>query len=482
MEKRVNLFEVLMDAICCVMCADRRVTPKEKQAVHHIMKKINCPWDDSEIDNHIEVFIQRVRESGLAGAVKETRDRLPEFKRMHREEVLLKCVDYMMRVDCKIDEREARLCEQFRADMGAAPSHPADRGQHVGEPRNSGSAEYRKFDETPSADQAVRTLFTEAIPAILVTPPAQIQEEYSRVSQIWGSKRLFEGSDSQIRSLILGNLEQLAASPAFETFRVEIMGEYAQLNAFFPKCFIGIRVWRSDERLFVCGNHLFGELPGMPDPARVGTGKTEIRVSDDDFGRALKEVFEHLLKNHHSTIFSYEHLPPIREQFLKLMGRILSGDRREGDPMPVLVEGRGDSEQEVARNTILWELSRARLIQERSGNQAAQKTDLRRGSHVYWVVPGGQFALTERGKKSVIVLPSEGSHTRDMRYWCRNPKCGDFMKSPRTTLLGGGEMLLECPQCGFKNRVLTDAGLKEKVGALMKKMGSPKDFRSDEER
>lgn len=104
-----------MDAICCVMCADKKVTTRERKAIHKILEKIKAPWREDQIDGRINDFIQRVKENGLKSLIEQTSKKLPEFKRRGKENVLLRCIDYMARADGYIDKNELKLCQRFGA-------------------------------------------------------------------------------------------------------------------------------------------------------------------------------------------------------------------------------------------------------------------------------------------------------------------------------------------------------------------------------
>ena len=110
----MNIYGILMDAICCVMCADKKVTVKERKAIYEILGKTKAPWDSDEINNRINGFIERVKKEGLDCIIQETCAKLSEFKRVGKEQVLLICIDFMARADGVIDEKERKLCEKFR--------------------------------------------------------------------------------------------------------------------------------------------------------------------------------------------------------------------------------------------------------------------------------------------------------------------------------------------------------------------------------
>ncbi|MHC4270689.1 MAG: TerB family tellurite resistance protein [Planctomycetota bacterium] len=112
--EQINLYEVLMDAICCVMCADKRATAKEQKAIHEILGKTEAAWEEEEINERIEAYVQNVRENGLATVIRETREKLAIFKRRGEQEVLLCCLEDMTQADGVIDESEIRVCDIFR--------------------------------------------------------------------------------------------------------------------------------------------------------------------------------------------------------------------------------------------------------------------------------------------------------------------------------------------------------------------------------
>ncbi|MGB2865392.1 MAG: hypothetical protein WBC05_18830 [Sedimentisphaerales bacterium] len=114
MKRKNNILEVLMDAVCCVMCADKKVATPERKAVHRILEKVKAPWDKNEIDRRIDIFIHRAKKEGLLSLTQEVCHKLIIFKRKGKEQVLLRCVEYMAQADGIIDPRETELCQKFR--------------------------------------------------------------------------------------------------------------------------------------------------------------------------------------------------------------------------------------------------------------------------------------------------------------------------------------------------------------------------------
>lgn len=251
-----DLFEILLDAVCCVMCADAKVTRKEREAVYEILRKTKAPWDADEINTRIDGFVQRVRDAGLAQVIVDTCKNLPGFRQRGKESILLRCIDYMSRADGTVDDKEKKLCERFRSALAAELGE-----ENAATRQTAGPESLCDFKEvrTRSPEEAAETLCTHAICSAPIVDEAQIRKEYANVSQSWGSKQLFDGTDTEMHSLVLKNLRKLAASPGFESFRVAIFPEQkcAQISAFFPGCFVGVRAWRTRDKLFVCGDYRF---------------------------------------------------------------------------------------------------------------------------------------------------------------------------------------------------------------------------------
>jgi uncharacterized tellurite resistance protein B-like protein len=109
------LRDVLMDAICCVMVADGKISSKERSAVYKIMEKTKSAWGRDEIDEKVSEFVGRVKESGFKKVFEDVCVKLPEFKKKQKEALLLQCIDYMMRVDGELHPREKQICQRFKA-------------------------------------------------------------------------------------------------------------------------------------------------------------------------------------------------------------------------------------------------------------------------------------------------------------------------------------------------------------------------------
>ena len=122
MKERPNIFSILLDAICCVMCANGKMSRREQKTIHAILKKVKCPWTANDVGNQTANFLQRVEETGLDTITDETCEKLSEFRRRGKEYVLLKCIDYMVNADGIVDEKEMEVCGKFKSALTDEPS------------------------------------------------------------------------------------------------------------------------------------------------------------------------------------------------------------------------------------------------------------------------------------------------------------------------------------------------------------------------
>ncbi len=122
MKERPNIFSILLDAICCVMCADGKMSPREQKTIRAILKKVKCPWTAKDVGKQMTNFLQRVEIKGLGTVTEQTCEKLSEFKRRGKEYVLLKCIDYMVKADGIVDEKEIEICGKFKSALTDEPT------------------------------------------------------------------------------------------------------------------------------------------------------------------------------------------------------------------------------------------------------------------------------------------------------------------------------------------------------------------------
>lgn len=115
--KEKFFFDVLLDSICCVMCADGQMSSNEQHAVRAILGKTACPWSNEEIDQKIMDFLIRRKKLGAEQLLEQTCENLDIFKKAGKEKILLKCIDYMAQADGSIDESEIKVRKKIESAL-----------------------------------------------------------------------------------------------------------------------------------------------------------------------------------------------------------------------------------------------------------------------------------------------------------------------------------------------------------------------------
>ncbi|HLG27160.1 MAG TPA: hypothetical protein VI423_05190 [Paenisporosarcina sp.] len=135
---------------------------------------------------------------------------------------------------------------------------------HYIEPIATSSDVVPKFKEqkTKNPSEAARILIREAVATIQPISDADVRSEYKNIMQTWASQKLYSGTPDQIERLVRVNLEEIAKFSGFKDIQVKTYEDQrcAQASAYFTSSFIGIRVWRTNKSLFVCGNSVFHDV------------------------------------------------------------------------------------------------------------------------------------------------------------------------------------------------------------------------------
>lgn len=109
------LFDILLEVLCCLMVADGRASSSQKKCIRELMAKVRSPWTDTEVEDRMAKFIDRVRRGGyrriLAAALKD----VGVFKRVGKQDVLLRCLDAVARADGKLCDKELQFCQRVKA-------------------------------------------------------------------------------------------------------------------------------------------------------------------------------------------------------------------------------------------------------------------------------------------------------------------------------------------------------------------------------
>ncbi len=111
---RDRVFDVMLEILCCLMVADGRASSAEKKRIREIMTKVRSPWSDSQIDDRISSFIDRVKTDGYRRTLDRALKDVQLFKHMGKQDVLLKCLDVVAHADGTVSDRELQLCQRVK--------------------------------------------------------------------------------------------------------------------------------------------------------------------------------------------------------------------------------------------------------------------------------------------------------------------------------------------------------------------------------
>jgi hypothetical protein len=109
-----DICDVLLNVLCCVMASDGRASRSERNCINDLMKKVQAPWDDDDVERRIDDFVRRVQDCGYRNVLQETLASIDVFKRIGREKVLIRCIDEVARAAQAVEGREQALCQQIK--------------------------------------------------------------------------------------------------------------------------------------------------------------------------------------------------------------------------------------------------------------------------------------------------------------------------------------------------------------------------------
>jgi hypothetical protein len=113
-----------------------------------------------------------------------------------------------------------------------------------------------------NSSEAAQILIREAVLAAPSITEKEVRLEFKDMQRAWASRKLYSGDANQMEKLVRVNMEEIASQQGFKEFFIYVIEDQkcAQANASFKSSFIGIRVWRTNTKLFVCGNSGFHDV------------------------------------------------------------------------------------------------------------------------------------------------------------------------------------------------------------------------------
>lgn len=108
--------------------------------------------------------------------------------------------------------------------------------------------------------EAVEILLGKALDEAPYINEDEVFNEHNSLRRAWGSRQLFSGNSTEIKAIILSNLQELAEIEQFDVFAIKVIDKLlcAQVIAVFSTgTFTGVRVWHTERKIYTCGNSAF---------------------------------------------------------------------------------------------------------------------------------------------------------------------------------------------------------------------------------
>lgn len=110
--------ELLIEILCCVMCADGDMAEKEQELIHKIIKKFHPDILKEDIDQQVVLFLQKVAKDNIDNVIDQICIRLSMVKNEKTKKTIQKLIKLMIKADNKIDEKEIEVYKKFKKAMG----------------------------------------------------------------------------------------------------------------------------------------------------------------------------------------------------------------------------------------------------------------------------------------------------------------------------------------------------------------------------
>lgn len=110
-----DIYQTLLDAMCCVMVSDGRLSSSEKAQIASIMTQVKSPYSPENIKKHISKFCDRVQTQGFTSILVSVCEDAIIFKEKGKVQVLLSSLESVAKADGVVQDKEQRVIERFRA-------------------------------------------------------------------------------------------------------------------------------------------------------------------------------------------------------------------------------------------------------------------------------------------------------------------------------------------------------------------------------
>jgi len=107
--KLLRSFEVVLETLCIVICADQRTTQAERDHIVAKMLEFGAPWSVDEVENRVQQIVRNIRKGSMSRKLRDICDELPGVINETQGKTLLDMIDEAAMADGRIDEREQRV-------------------------------------------------------------------------------------------------------------------------------------------------------------------------------------------------------------------------------------------------------------------------------------------------------------------------------------------------------------------------------------
>ena len=129
-------YPVLIDALCCMMCAGGRIDQRKFDAIVNILSKADVPLKKRDIEGWVVDFVKRARRNGLEEMVHDSIQALGKLHAPAEKELVWHCIRAAAKTNGVLDQRVGQMCQDFsmvlwegewQRSLGAAPETDTDR-------------------------------------------------------------------------------------------------------------------------------------------------------------------------------------------------------------------------------------------------------------------------------------------------------------------------------------------------------------------
>ena len=110
----------LLEALCCVMASDGKLSRREKAVVCDVLAKVQAPLKSEEIEAYFADFVSRVKTLGFRVILsKAVKDLTTSAEQSTSKTMILKALIAVANADDKVHERERHVMDKFWTPLEA---------------------------------------------------------------------------------------------------------------------------------------------------------------------------------------------------------------------------------------------------------------------------------------------------------------------------------------------------------------------------